>query len=88
MLSKAIKEARLREYAKLCEFFKQKMGLTPLCKVDDWVREALIKYPIVNHRVQGDLLKRVSTATKIKALKFILEKHGHKLEAAQQQEES
>ena len=64
------------QYEQLREDFRVKAGLGPQDSVDDWIKEGLIKYPFVNHNIQGCIMARTSTATKIKVLKKLIEDFG------------
>lgn len=77
MITPAEKARGQSEFESVCAEFRQRMGLSEQDLIDDWLLEALIKCPFVNHNVQGDLLKRVSVFTKVRALRWALEQFGH-----------
>lgn len=68
--------ARLQQ---LKDAFVVAQGLGPLDQVDEWLREALMKSPHVNHRIKpgGCLLQRTSAATQIKVMEWMFETWGH-----------
>ncbi|MGV3526547.1 MAG: hypothetical protein ACO1RX_20180 [Candidatus Sericytochromatia bacterium] len=59
------------EYFALRQELRAKAELTD-AEVDDWIREALDAFRIANTDVQGCVLQRTSTETKIRALKELL----------------
>lgn len=69
------REQKKAEYESLRNIFYNRMGLANQNRFEDYLREGLIRYPIVNHQVQGCILARTSVATKIKVLKRLIEEH-------------
>jgi hypothetical protein len=64
------------DYDLLRAEFRIKAGLGPNDVIDDWIREGLMKYSIVNHNIQGCIMARTSVATKIKVLKRLIADFG------------
>ena len=72
MVPDAERQRANAEYEELCKELAETVGMGPNDKIDDWIKEGLMRTRVVNHNIQGCILKRTSVFTKNRVLRSMI----------------